>query len=62
MPLSGKEMLKQYLKAGWTVLRQRGSHVIVTKDGQIETIPMHRELKKGTEHGLFKTLNAKEKL
>ena len=56
MPLSGKEMLKLYLKAGWTVLRQRGSHVMVSKDGQFETIPMHREIKKGLERSLLKRL------
>ena len=56
MPLSGREMLKLYLKAGWTVLRQRGSHVMVGKDGQVETIPMHREIKKGLERSLLKRL------
>jgi predicted RNA binding protein YcfA (HicA-like mRNA interferase family) len=56
VPISGKEMLKLFLKAGWQVLRQRGSHVTVGKHGQVETIPMHRELAKGTEHGLHKRL------
>ncbi len=56
MPLSGKDMLKLYLKAGWSVLRQRGSHIMVGKDGQIETIPMHREIKKGLEQALLKRL------
>ena len=31
MPISGKEMLNYYLKAGWRVLRRKGSHVIVGK-------------------------------
>ena len=61
MPLSGKDMLKLYLKDGWTLLRQKGSHVQVNKDGQTVTIPMHRELKKGTEHDLFKKLKSKGK-
>ena len=56
MPMSGKEMLGLFLKDGWQVLRQKGSHVAVGKDGQVETIPMHRELAKGTEHGLLKRL------
>jgi len=56
MPLSGKEMLKRYKKAGWKALRQNGSHVIVKKDGISIPIPMHKELKKGTESMLFKVL------
>ena len=59
MPLSGKEMLKEYLRQGWTVLRQNGSHVIVGKDEQRETIPMHRELKKGLERALKKRIGLK---
>jgi predicted RNA binding protein YcfA (HicA-like mRNA interferase family) len=42
------------------VLRQKGSHVAIGKGGQVETIPMHRELAKGTEHGLLKRLKKKE--
>jgi len=51
MPVSGKEMLKRFLKNGWTIERQRGSHVQVLKKGKNnildETIPLHKELKKG---------------
>ena len=54
MPISGKEMLKRYLKAGWKKLRQKGSHVIVGKGNERETIPMHDELKKGLERQLLK--------
>ena len=60
MPVSGKDMLKMYLKAEWQVLRQKRSHVAVGKNGQVETIPMHRELAKGTEHGLLKRLKKTE--
>ncbi|MCK5535336.1 type II toxin-antitoxin system HicA family toxin [bacterium] len=56
MPLSGKEMLKRYKKAGWKKLRQKGSHVVVKKDGISIPIPMHKELKKGTESMLLKVL------
>jgi len=27
MPLSGKDMLRLYKKAGWKVISQKGSHV-----------------------------------
>jgi len=56
VPLSGKDMLKLYLKAGWKVLRQKGSHVILGKNEKRETIPMHKELKKGLEKKLLKRL------
>lgn len=56
MPISGREMLKLYEKLGCSVLRQKGSHVIVGKGSFRETIPMHHELKKGTEHYLLKRL------
>jgi len=54
MPLSGKEMIKLYLKNGWIKVSQKGSHVKVAKDDQIEIIPMHKELKKGLESKLLK--------
>jgi len=61
VPLSGKEMLKRYLQAGWQVVTQRGSHVKVGKGTQRETIPMQKELKKGLEQKLLKRLeSAKE--
>lgn len=53
-------MLKQYLERGWIVLRQKGSHVHVGKDGLVETIPMHRELKKGLESKLKKRIGLKK--
>lgn len=56
MPMSGKELLKLYLAAGWIVLRQKGSHVVVGQNNLRETIPMHKELKKGLEKALLKRL------
>ena len=56
MPLSGKEMLSLFKKEGWVELRQSGSHVIVGKLQLRETIPMHKELKKGLEQKLLKRL------
>ena len=40
-------ILRLYLQAGWEVLRQKGSHVVMGKGELRETIPMHRELKRG---------------
>ncbi|MGK5084033.1 type II toxin-antitoxin system HicA family toxin [Bdellovibrionota bacterium FG-1] len=49
-------MLRLFVQNGWVILRQKGSHVIVAKGTERETIPLHRELKKGLEHALKKRL------
>ena len=61
MPMSGEDMLKLFEKHGWHKARQKGSHVILVKTGErTETIPMHRELKKGLEQKLLKRLKDKK--
>jgi predicted RNA binding protein YcfA (HicA-like mRNA interferase family) len=63
MPLSGKKMLKLFLQNGWFIIRQKGSHVQVRKyckdTTRNETIPMHKELKKGLEQYLLKRMKEK---
>lgn len=55
--MSGEELLKLFIAKGWKKLRQKGSHVFIKKDGEApETIPMHKELKKGLEKKLLKRL------
>ncbi len=56
MPISGKELIKEFEKAGWTRKGQKGSHVKLEKNGKVQIIPLHRELKKGTEHAIRKSL------
>ena len=57
MPLSGKEMLNKFLKAGWVkVSHKSSSHVQIKKGDRRETITMHKELKKGLEKHLLKRL------
>ncbi|GHV70547.1 hypothetical protein AGMMS49928_18750 [Spirochaetia bacterium] len=56
MPLSGKDMLRLYTKAGWRIIHQKGSPVQLAKENLHETIPMHKELKKGMEQHLLKRL------
>ena len=57
MPLSGKEMVKRFELAGWVSIRQTGSHRIMRHpSGSTWPIPMHRELRTGTEHECFKKL------
>ncbi len=54
--MTGKEMIKLMERNGWTVVRIRGSHYILEKDGHSETVPAHpgKDLKKGLEHTLIK--------
>ena len=46
---SGAEAVKKFQKAGWSVSRQKGSHVMMTKPGFQWTlsIPQHSELGPG---------------
>ena len=50
--LSGKEVIKSLSKAGFEIIRQKGSHVImkkITSEGEIATVvPNHKEIDKGT--------------
>lgn len=58
MPISGKEMLKRFQKAGWEIISKRGSHVKIGKNDEREIIPLHKELKKGLEQKLLKRLSS----
>ena len=46
---SGAAAVRAFIKAGWVVDRQRGSHVMLKKDGSnvVLSIPQHRQLGKG---------------
>lgn len=48
--ISGREAVKAFERAGWTFVRQRGSHAMLTKPGQKLTlsVPQHNELARGT--------------
>ena len=39
--MNGRRVLKQLKAAGWIVVRIRGSHHMVHKDGQMCPIPVH---------------------
>jgi len=58
MPLSGKEMRKLFYKKGYALApgAGKGSHWKLVKGNKTVIIPNHKELKKGTEHGLLKIL------
>ncbi|MEW6684200.1 MAG: type II toxin-antitoxin system HicA family toxin [Nitrospirota bacterium] len=48
-PCSGAEAVRKLSRAGWTIARQKGSHVMMTKTGYQWTlsIPQHHELGPG---------------
>ncbi len=57
--LSGKEIVRIFESLGWEVSRQRGSHIIMTKPGEIVTlsVPNHREVARGTLRSLIRSAN-----
>jgi len=55
MPMTGKEMLKLFVKNGWRLDHITGSHHIVIKGDSSVSIPVHnKDLKKGLEQRLLK--------
>ena len=57
--LSGQDVVRVFESFGWSVARQRGSHIIMTKPGEIVTlsIPDHKEVAKGTLRSLIRSAN-----
>ena len=63
VPISGKDMLKLFRKAGYEMVSGggKGSHWKLKKKGCPTTIiPNHKELATGTEHSLRKLLQKVE--
>ena len=55
--MTGKQIIKLYKQSGWTVIRIRGSHYLMQKEGKVEVIPHHsQELPKGLEKHFLKIL------
>jgi predicted RNA binding protein YcfA (HicA-like mRNA interferase family) len=56
---SGAEAVKKFQRAGWQVNRQKGSHVMLTKEGYEYTlsIPLHPQLGPGILRKLIKQAN-----
>ncbi len=54
--ISGKECIKALGKAGFYVLRQRGSHIILRRDELFAevVVPNHQELDKGTLRAIIR--------
>ncbi len=54
--ISGREAAKAFKKDGWILVRWRGSHMILIKEGKEATlsIPDHRELGRGLLRSLVR--------
>jgi predicted RNA binding protein YcfA (HicA-like mRNA interferase family) len=48
--LRPRELVKAFERLGWQVARQKGSHIILTKEGHIATlsVPDHPQVARGT--------------
>jgi len=54
--ISGREAVKAFERAGWTVKRRQGGHIILGKAGMRYnlSVPDHRQLKDGTLRSLIR--------
>jgi predicted RNA binding protein YcfA (HicA-like mRNA interferase family) len=54
--VSGARVVKAFVRAGWRVDRQKGSHVVLLKAGHIASlsVPQHSELAPGTLRALMR--------
>ena len=57
--LNGKEDVRTFENLGWQVSRQSGSHIVLTKDGEMASlsVPNHKEVAKGTLRSLIRAAN-----
>ncbi len=55
--ISGQDVVRVFESFGWEVARQRGSHIIMTREGELVTlsIPNHKEVAKGTLRSLIRS-------
>ena len=54
--ISGRAVVRAFTHAGWSLARQKGSHMILVKDGSWATlsVPDHREIAPGTLRSLIR--------
>lgn len=57
--LSGAQVVRAFERFGWRIARQRGSHIVMLKEGEVVSlsIPNHREVAKGTLRSLIRSAN-----
>lgn len=54
--VSGRVVVRAFEKDGWKMMRQRGSHICLTKTGYASTlvVPDHKEVARGTLRSLIR--------
>ena len=54
--ISGREAVQVFVTLGWAVARQRGSHIVLVKEGESASlsVPDHEEVAKGTLRSLIR--------
>lgn len=54
--VSGDAVVKALVRAGWSIARRHGSHVMLTRVDREEVlaVPLHAELKRGTLRGILR--------
>ena len=52
--ISGEDLVKYLSKHDFEAKRQTSSHVVMQKEWRVFSVPLHRELKKGTLIGILK--------
>jgi predicted RNA binding protein YcfA (HicA-like mRNA interferase family) len=57
--LRPREVVRAFERLGWSVARQRSTHIIMTKEGHIATlsIPDHPQVARGTLRALIAKAN-----
>jgi predicted RNA binding protein YcfA (HicA-like mRNA interferase family) len=55
--LSGRETVRAFESLGWKMVRQKGSHIILIKDGHVATlsVPDHKGVARGTLRSLIRS-------
>ena len=53
--LKPRQVVRAFEKLGWEIARQKGSHIILVRDGHIATlsVPNHPEVARGTLRSLI---------
>jgi predicted RNA binding protein YcfA (HicA-like mRNA interferase family) len=54
--LSGREVVKVFVRFGWQAARQNGSHIVLVKEDHAATlsVPDHKEVARGTLRSLIR--------
>ena len=52
--ISAAEAIRAFERLGFTIVRQRGSHIVLRRGSSGCVVPNHRELKVGTLSGVLK--------